>query len=169
MKTFIKIISIVIIFSSCEQKEENKFIQPDLNNRKVQIKELDNLNKGKTYLPLYSHIYHIHEKRILNLAVTVSMRNISLTDSIYIMKADYYNTSGDKIREYIQDPIYLKPLETIEFIIRDSDNEGGSGANFIFDWAVFNEKNPPLFEAVMISTYGQQGISFTTKGVNLLD
>jgi len=41
-------------------------------------------------------------------------------------------------------------LETVEIIIEDRDMEGGSGANFVFDWAIENDKNPPLFEAVMI-------------------
>ena len=58
-------------------------------------------------------------------------------------------------------------METLEIIIEEDDTEGGSGANFIFDWAVNNEKNPPLFEAVMISTHGTQGLSFTTRGVQI--
>jgi hypothetical protein len=85
------------------------------------------------------------------------------------LPADYYNTYGDKIRQYLRQPVFLQPMETIEIIIEEEDKEGGSGANFIFDWAMVNEKNPPLFEAVMISTSGQQGLSFTTRGVDILD
>ena len=72
---------------------------------------------------------------------------------------------AENIRQYIRKPIFIKPLETLEIIIEEQDTEGGSGANFIFDWAKTKDKNPPLFEAVMISTYGQQGLSFTTRGV----
>ena len=60
-------------------------------------------------------------------------------------------------------------METIEIIIEEKDSEGGSGANFVFDWAMKNDTNPPLIEAVMISTYGQQGLSFTTRGVRVID
>ena len=60
-------------------------------------------------------------------------------------------------------------METVEIIIEEQDIEGGSGANFVFDWAIKNAKNPPLFEAVMISTYGQQGLSFTTRGVQIFE
>ena len=60
-------------------------------------------------------------------------------------------------------------METIEIVIEEQDIEGGSGANFVFNWATLNDKNPPLFEAVMISTYGQQGLSFTTRGVQIYD
>ena len=66
-------------------------------------------------------------------------------------------------------PIYVLPLETIEIVIEDRDIEGGSGANFVFEWAMKNKKNPPLFEAVMISTYGDQGLSFTTRGIPVVN
>ena len=94
---------------------------------------------------------------------------MSTTDSVYILNADYYNTRGDNIRKYLKIPIYLKPLETAEIIIAEQDIEGGSGANFVFDWAIKNVKNPPLFEAVMISTSGQQGLSFSTRGVRIIE
>jgi hypothetical protein len=84
---------------------------------------------------------------------------------LYISKANYHNTAGKNIRTYLNNPVYLAPLETLEIIIAEQDIEGGSGANFIFDWAIKNEKNAPVFEAVMISTNGQQGLSFTTRGV----
>jgi hypothetical protein len=137
------------------------------DQRRASINQFDSLRQGKSYLPLYSHIYHNHEHKLFNLTVTVSIRNVSLNDSIYILKAEYFNTKGQKIREYFQKPIFLKPLETIEIIIDEEDKEGGSGANFIFDWAVKKSNLPPLFEAVMISTYGQQGLSFSTRGIEL--
>jgi hypothetical protein len=99
--------------------------------------------------------------------VTVSLRNVSTTDAIYILKADYYNTKGDLIRSYFDSPIFIKPLETIEIVIDEKDSHGGSGANFIFDWATQKNSHEPVFEAVMISTSGQQGISFTTQGLKL--
>jgi hypothetical protein len=111
----------------------------------------------------------VHEHQTFDLTSTVSIRNISLSDTVYILTADYYNTIGENIRQYIQKPIYLKPLETLEIIIEEQDFEGGSGANFVFEWAKAKKKNPPLFEAVMISTYGQQGLSFTTRGVEILE
>ena len=58
-------------------------------------------------------------------------------------------------------------METVEIVIDQDDNEGGTGANFIFDWKIKPDTNEPLFEAVMISTYGQQGLSFTTTGIRL--
>jgi hypothetical protein len=124
---------------------------------------------GKTYLPVYSHIYHGYEHKTFNLTVTISIRNKSVNDSVFLAQANYYNTEGVEIRQYLSDPIYIKPLETIEFVIEEDDDEGGSGANFIFDWAMVNDKNTPLFEAVMISTSFQQGLSFSTRGVQIYE
>lgn len=169
MKCLIQLVFLLFILQSCESGQEQPTIkQPNWDNRKAEVSNWDNFEQGKTYLPVYSHIYQRYENRTFNLTVTVSIRNTSLSDSIYILKADYFNTNGDNIRQYIKAPIYLKPMETIELVIEEDDKEGGSGANFIFDWAAENPKNIPLFEAVMISTYGQQGLSFVTRGVPVL-
>ena len=169
-KTF-KLLAIALLLSACSTKETDKYPvkQASWENKATNIGNFDNYFQGKTYLPVYSHIYHLHEHRTFDLTITVSIRNISQTDSVYILKADYFNTIGENIRQYLKKPIYLSPLETMEIVIEEQDVEGGSGANFVFDWAAVNDKNPPLFEAVMISTYGQQGLSFTTRGVQITE
>ena len=94
----------------------------------------------------------------------VSLRNVSDADTIYISKADYYNTRGQLIRQYFKKPIQLKPLETVEIVIDEADEDGGSGANFIFEWSSKPKTPEPLFEAIMTSLRGSQGLSFTTQG-----
>lgn len=169
MKNIIKISLLALIIVACGEKETDKYPtkQADWKDKQTGIKNFDNYNQGQTYLPVYSHIYHIQEDRSFDLTITASIRNVSTTDSVFITKADYYNTTGENIRQYVKKPIYLSPLETLEIVISEKDIEGGSGANFLFDWATSNENNPPLFEAVMISTYGQVGLSFTTRGVQI--
>ncbi|OAB75981.1 DUF3124 domain-containing protein [Cochleicola gelatinilyticus] len=120
---------------------------------------------GATYLPVYSEIYQRNKDYTYNLTATVSIRNISLTDTIYLHKADYYDTHGEKIRSYFNKKVYVKPMETIEIVVNEDDKKGGTGANFIFEWSKENGALDPFFEAVMISTSGQQGISFTTQGI----
>jgi len=56
-------------------------------------------------------------------------------------------------------------MQTIEIVIDEKDKTGGTGANFAFDWLMTKNTNAPYFEGVMITTYGQQGLSFTTQGV----
>lgn len=164
----IKLILVVLIFSSCTQ--ESKF--PSLSrtswkNRSVENIEYSSLTQGMTYLPLYSHIYYIQDNKPFYLTSTVSIRNVSKDEKAYLLSADYFDTDGNLVKSYLQNPIYLNPLETVEVVIAESDIIGGSGANFLFKWAVGNELNPILFEAVMISTSGQQGISFTSRGVRV--
>jgi len=170
MKNIIKIIFIILLSSSCqEEKEDRNLKYTDLDTKKTEKTNFNDLVQGKSYLSVYSKIYQRFENRTSELTTTISIRNISITDTIYILKADYFNTDGDNIRHYIQKPIYLKPMETVEIIIAEDDKEGGSGANFVFDWAVKNNKNPPLFEAVMITTNSQQGLSFLTRGVQIFE
>jgi hypothetical protein len=169
MKNILILSLFILTLISCKKDDAGDVIEKtNWIQRKVEFVDND-LFQGKTYLPIYSHIYHLHEHKTFDLTITVSIRNISKTDSIYILKADYYNTSGENIRKYLKNPIYLKPMETVEIIIEEQDNSGGSGANFLFDWAMKNDKNPPLFEAVMISTSGQQGLSFITRGLQVFD
>ncbi len=144
--------------------------QPDLShdweNKKATITRADSLlTKGSTYLPVYSEIYQQNKNFTFNLTTTVSIRNISSTDTVYIYRADYYNTYGERIREYLDAPVYVMPMETIEIVVEEDDRDGGTGANFVFDWATPKGKLEPFFEAVMISTAGQQGLSFTTRGI----
>jgi len=167
MKSILLILSLVLLVSSCNHEEKGKDILTPVNwkKRSIQLKNMDSLNIGSSYLSVYSEIYSVTEHRTIKLTATVSLRNISATDTIYLMKGDYYNTKGDLIRSYFDAPIYLKPLETIEIVIEEQDKHGGSGANFIFDWAIPSRVQEPVFDAVMISTLGQQGISFTTQGI----
>lgn len=168
MKNICLLSLIVFLFCSCDNSEkEIKVHLPDWDSKKVSLNTVDSLIQGTTYLPVYSHIYQKHENRTFDLTITVSIRNISTSDTAYIHCADYFNTKGVRIREYLKYPIYVAPLETIELVIAENDKEGGSGANFLFNWSMKNDKNPPLFEAVMISTYQKQGLSFTTRGVSV--
>ncbi|AUC81876.1 DUF3124 domain-containing protein [Lacinutrix sp. Bg11-31] len=123
------------------------------------------LVSGATYLSVYSQIYSTTEHKTHDLTATVSIRNINKSDTIFIKNANYFNTKGDLLRTYFEAPIYVKPMQTIEIVINEKDKSGGTGANFVFDWLAPKKEKAPYFEGVMITTYGQQGLSFTTKGV----
>ena len=125
----------------------------------------DSLTNGSTYLPVYSEIYHRNNTFTFNLTATVSIRNISLEDTVYIHSSKYYDTHGKLIRNYFDKTVYVLPMETIEIVVHEDDKSGGTGANFVFDWSCEKDALVPFFEAVMISTTGQQGLSFTTQGI----
>jgi hypothetical protein len=163
-------IILACLLLSCNEKQND--VDDDVNNvnwnkREVLTYSADSLITGKTYLSVYSHIYSQSEHKNQNLTATVSMRNINIDDTVFIEKAVYYDTKGEKVRTYIDKPVYIKPLETIEIVILQKDKVGGSGANFIFEWKTKSNIIEPHFESVMISTMGQQGLSFTTQGIRI--
>ncbi len=53
--------------------------------------------------------------------------------------------------------------------MKESDLRGGSGANFIVKWKADVPANRPIIEAVMIGARGQQGISFTSRGEEVIE
>lgn len=119
------------------------------------------------YVPIYSHIYSSTKDSQFLLTATLSIRNTSFTDTLFVGTIDYYNTRGDLVRSYLDSPIYLGPMATIDYVVDEKDDLGGSGANFIVTWSANNPKIKPVIQAVMISTNGQQGVSFSVDGVSV--
>ena len=120
-----------------------------------------NSARGQTlYVPVYSEIPFGDRDRTLELTVTLSIRNIDRKVLVMVRKVDYYNSKGEFVRSYIQEPRALPPLAAVEFIIRASDRSGGISAGFVVEWESENLCVPPVVEAVMISTVSARGISF---------
>ncbi|QHI37144.1 hypothetical protein IMCC3317_25220 [Kordia antarctica] len=165
MKSFLFIFFSAILLVSCKDNDEISSIHPEnWSKRMIDISNKDSLAYGKTYLSIYAQIYSLSEHKKHNLTAMVSLRNTSDEDTIYVLKARYYDTHGVLVRTYFDKPIFLAPLETAEIIIDEKDISGGTGSNFIFEWKTPNGCSEPLFEGVMNSTMGQQGLSFTTQG-----
>lgn len=168
MKVILILLLLAIVGQSCQnEKAEISSIHPQNWKKRTLTPPLqDSLISGTSYLSVYSQIYSLTEQRTYNLTATVSLRNTNRVDTIYVNKAEYFDTQGNLIRTYFNQPIFIAPMETVEIVIDEQDQEGGTGANFLFDWMVKKNTREPLFEGVMISTSGQQGLSFTTQGIN---
>jgi hypothetical protein len=141
---------ILILFSAtlidCSgNHDEEPSPKYNFSEHEVSPTELSNLEKRTSYLSVYSEIYSNTEKRTHSLTVTVSIRNTSTDKNIYLAKADYYDTHGDLITSYVTNPIKVVPLETIEIVIDKSQNHGGTGGNFIFEWAKDSTTTDPIF------------------------
>ena len=144
-----KIVLILLIttFISCENEKEMSSVNPvNWDKRTTTLNGQDSLIYGDTYLSNYSQIYSY----------------TSIEDTIYILSAKYFDTHGKLIRTYFKKPIFLTPMETVAIVIDEVDMEGGTGANFLFDWAIKPTTTEPLFEGIQLSTAGR--ISFTTEG-----
>ncbi len=118
------------------------------------------------YVPVYSDIYSRSRDVRFLLTATLSIRNTSLKDTLIVNTIDYFDTHGELLVSYIDAPISLHPMATIDYVIEEEDETGGSGANFIVVWSAKNKHINPVIQSVMISTSGQQGVAFTTEGVS---
>ncbi|MAM28991.1 MAG: hypothetical protein CMC13_08205 [Flavobacteriaceae bacterium] len=169
MKNIFLLLAIITCCTSCVQNRQLSSTDPvNWEKRMLKMAPTDTLENGSTFLSIYSQIFMRTEQDYVDLTVTVSLHNPNMQDSLFINKAVYYNTEGKAIRTYFDKTIFIRPLETVQIVIDGVDNEGGTGANFIFDWQMRPKATEPLFEAIMLSTYGQQGISFVTEGKRIL-
>jgi hypothetical protein len=112
------------------------------------------------YVPAYSHIYYRNAERSMNLATTLSIRNVSPEAPVILSAIDYYDSSGDRVRSYLDTTRSLDPLASTYVVVDVDDIRGGVGANFIVRWHANTPVPPPVVETVMITTESTQGISF---------
>ena len=126
-------------------------------------------SKGEMlYLPVYSHIWHGDIGRDGKptktlMSVSVSIRNTDPSGSIRVTSAQYYDTDGKKLKEYVASPRLIGPMGTEELFIARSDDRGGSGANFVIAWNADAAVSPPIVEAVHANLPGGRSIVFTTS------
>ena len=162
---------LIVFFLSCEKfdpnvdqsgKDELKALEVD----KV-INKADQKYNDVMYVPIYSDIYFDHQYQKVLLAATLSIRNTSYKDSLYISKIDYFETGGDLVRSYIDRPINLPPMATVNYVIEKDDDTGGPGANFIVELSSASKDIRPLIQAVMVGETGNKGFAFSTEAYSL--
>ena len=160
---FITLLIVIHVATQVEDIDEKlKYIPPQTKTAEIPSKSV--VAGQMVYVPVYSHIYAKGGKPFL-LEATLSIRNSDPKEDITISSIRYYDTDGKLIRDYLEKPMPLKPLATIEFLVAQKEIEGGSGANFIVEWISDTKVNKPIIEAVMIGIEGQTSISFVRTGV----
>jgi len=168
MKTLYLVpILLFTLFISCQNNTADKTQKINYPSHNYTYANVDTATlkyKEIVYVPVYSDIYHLDGTKKFLLTATVSVRNISLKDSAYVLNAVYNDSYGKQLRSFVTKSILLKPLESIEFVIEDAEDKGGAGASFILEWGGSRNAKQMLIQSVMIGTAGQQGISFTAKG-----
>lgn len=171
MESAIRILAVIFFLSAFSCGESNPNRQADqvidnhqITDNKTEIK-IGEINHT-VYVPIYSDIYNRTKDVKVLLTATLSIRNTSETDTLFLRRVDYYNTEGTLVRKYLVQSIYLRPLETIDYVIEEKDESGGVGANFLIDWYA-NRPMKPIFQAVMLGGVGNQAFSFTTEGMSI--
>jgi hypothetical protein len=120
------------------------------------------------YLPIYSHIWHGELDKTGRpmktlVSVSVSIRNTDPVKSIRISSAQYYDTDGKKIKEYVTSPKIIGPMGTYELFVPGSDDTGGSGANFVISWKSDTPSSLPIVEGFHANLPVGRSIAFTTS------
>lgn len=162
---FLPVLISFLLFSCASEKLKETKRHSDFHVANIDRSVLE-LQK-KVYVPIYSDIYYVDSHHTFSLTATLSIRNTSFRDSVYIFSVDYYNSLGKKIRQFNESTLLIKPMESVEFVVENKDDTGGVGANFVVDWGAKKRSPPPFIQGVMIGTTGQQGISFTTEGIEI--
>ena len=145
-----------------EIKEIPKHIQPIATTG-----NLDFSNGQMVYVPAYSQIHSVYssaEDSRINLAVTLSIRNTDIDNSIFIKSISYYGDDGTLLKEYVETPFQLSNMASVSFNISQSDISGGIGANFIVEWGANQSVIEPYIQAIMLGTQGTQGFSWRNPG-----
>lgn len=128
----------------------------------------DVIAAGQTvYVPVSSHIYSRGARLTFDLTVTLVIRNTDRRGDIIVTRVDYHDMNGRLVREYLESPMRLGALGTMDFVIEEQDRTGGSAPSFIVEWIADSPVSDPLIQSLMIGTISQQGISFVGEGVVL--
>ena len=119
------------------------------------------------YLPIYSHVWHGDvdsrgEPAKALMSVSVSIRNTDPARPIRVTSAQYFDTDGKRLREYVTTPRTIPKMGTMELFIPRSDDTGGSGANFVIVWKSDTPASPPVVEGFHANLPAGRSIAFTT-------
>jgi hypothetical protein len=119
---------------------------------------------GSFYVPVYSSVSMSQGKLRGDFSVTLSVHNASETKPLVLKRIAYFDTVGKMVESYLKAPIALKPFSTIEVFIAATDVRGGTGANFVVDWAAASEIAEPAVEALMVGSVGNGHYAFISQG-----
>ena len=119
---------------------------------------------GSFYVPVYSSVSMSQGKVRADFSVTLSIHNASETRPLVLRRIAYFDTAGRMVESYLRAPVALKPFSTIEVYVPTTDIRGGTGANFVLDWAATGEIAEPVVEALMVGGIGNGHYAFTTQG-----
>lgn len=119
---------------------------------------------GSFYVPAYSSVAMSRGRLRADFSVTLSIHNASESKPLVLKRIAYFDTAGELVESYLTTPVALKPLATVEVSIATTDVRGGTGANFIVDWAAAGEIAEPVVEALMVGSVGPGHYAFISQG-----
>lgn len=119
---------------------------------------------GGFYVPAYSSVAMSQGKLRVDFSVTLSVHNASEIQALVVKRIAYFDTAGKQVETYLKAPVALKPLATVSIFIPTDDVRGGTGANFLVDWAATGEISEPVVEALMVGGVANAHYAFISQG-----
>lgn len=117
---------------------------------------------GRIYVPVYSSV-RVLDGRAQSLAVTIAIHNTHGSATLTIEAARLVGNDGSALGDLVAAPQPLRPFETLELFLRNTDFRDATGAGLVIDWS--GAGPAPVAEAVMVGTSGTMGFAFTSRGV----
>jgi Protein of unknown function (DUF3124) len=115
---------------------------------------------GAFYVPVFSSV-SMSQRR---LRADFRSRSASETRPLIPKRIAYFDTSGKMVESHLKSPVALKPFATIEVFIAANDVRGGTGANFVVNWAATGEIAEPAVEALVVGGGGAGHYAFISQG-----
>ncbi len=171
LKSLLLVTFLILTITSCTKSDPNA--DESGTDELTSLQVSDPILKSETeysdiiYVPIYSDIYIDANNQNSLLAATLSIRNTSYIDSLFITSIEYFNTDGTMVRSYIENQISLKPMATINYVVEREDNTGGSGANFVVKLSSKSKSIKPIIQAIMLGQNGNKGFAFSTDGYSI--
>lgn len=163
--TWVLLFAIVMVLAGCDEatlSTEQPLTTGNL--QPVTGRDLRIVTGQVVYVPAYSEVFAGRQGLNTDLAITLAIHNTDLQAPIIIQSVRYYDTDGNLVRNYIDEPVEVSALATTGFLVSETDTSGGWGANFIVEWVAEEPVHEPVIEAIMISTRSAQGISMISTG-----
>lgn len=152
------------LLCGCASRNAEAPLPQSPDQETILVQDLD-ITSGQTiYVPAYAEVYTTGSSRTLKLAVTLHIHNTDFDHEIIISSVRYFDGQGQLIKEYVSQPQSLGPMASTDFFVEANEESRGTGTNFIVEWVAEEAVYEPVVEAVMLSTAGSQGISFTSPG-----
>ena len=83
--------------------------------------------------------------------------------AIRVLSAQYYDTDGKRLKEYVTSPKVIAPMGTYELFVSRGDDSGGSGANFLITWKSDAPASQPIVEGIHANLPVGRSIAFTSS------
>jgi hypothetical protein len=168
IRKVILLLSLSMVLLAC-QPNKFKLQYEHQNVLYINQSDLPDLEINESvYVPAYSDLYYESYEKKTFFTVILSLRNISFTDTLYFTGINYYSSQGNLLRKYIDKVLVLRPMESMEYIVEESEKEGGTGANFVVDYSAKGTlKNEPFIESIMMGNLDNYRFAFTSPSTKI--